>query len=107
VLRSSGHVDLLDSTGTPIGLLPKRSYESKTFSLEPGDTMLLYSDGVTDACTQDDVEFGLDRTIETLKAFHHLPAPAILDSLIEAIDAHAAGAPQFDDITAMVVKRSR
>ena len=106
VLRASGEVELLDSTGMPVGLLPKREYESKAFTLSAGDTMLLYSDGVTDACTVDNEEFGLERTISTLKAIHHLPAPEILDALIEAIDAHAAGAPQFDDITAMVLKRS-
>jgi sigma-B regulation protein RsbU (phosphoserine phosphatase) len=106
VLRATGHVDLLESTGTPIGLLPRRTFESDTFELHPGDTLLLYSDGVTDACTVDNVEFGLDKTVSTLKTASHLAAPAILDALIEAIDAHAAGAPQFDDITAMVVKRS-
>jgi len=106
VLRASGDVELLESTGMPIGLLPKREYESKPFALFPGDSMLLYSDGVTDACTVDNIEFGLERTIATFKAIHALPAPAILDALIDAIDAHAAGAPQFDDITAMVVKRT-
>lgn len=106
VLRAAGSVDLLDSTGMPIGLLPKREYEARAFKLEPGDTMLLYSDGVTDACTVDNDEFGLERTINTLRASSHLPAPAILDALIAAIDEHAGGAPQFDDITAMVVKRT-
>lgn len=106
VLRATGEVDLLESTGMPIGLLPKRQYEARPFALRPGDTMLLYSDGVTDACTVDDDEFGLERTINTLKANRRLPAPAILDALIQAIDEHADGAPQFDDITAMVVKRT-
>lgn len=106
VLRASGKVDLLESTGMPLGLLPKREYTADSFTLEPGDLMLLYSDGVTDACTVNDEEFGLERTIETLRTARHLPASAILDALIESIDRHAAGAPQFDDITAMVVKRA-
>jgi sigma-B regulation protein RsbU (phosphoserine phosphatase) len=105
VLRASGAVELLESTGMPLGLLPKRTYESQEFVLDNGDVMLLYSDGVTDACTATDEEFGLQRTIDTLKGVRNLPAAEILDALIEAIDRHAAGAPQFDDITAMVVKR--
>jgi len=105
VLRASGEVELLESTGMPLGLLPKRTYEAKPFVLNGGDVMLLYSDGVTDACTSSDEEFGLQRTIDTLKGARDLPATEILDALIDAIDRHAGGAPQFDDITAMVVKR--
>lgn len=105
VLRADGTVEMLTTTGMPIGLFPKREYESKAFTLGSGDVMLLYSDGVTDACTSSHEEFGVERTVEALRRTAHLPAEEIEDRLIETIDEFVAGAPQFDDITVMVVKR--
>lgn len=106
LLRASGQVEMLTTTGMPLGLFPQRVYESKIFTLEPGDLLLLYSDGVTDAITHDESDFGVERTVEVLRAHRHLPAAEIEDRLFEAIDEFAAGAPQFDDITAMVIKRT-
>lgn len=106
LLRASGEVEMLTTTGMPLGLFPRRVYESKTFTLAPGDLLLLYSDGVTDAITHDETDFGVERTVEVLRAHRHLPAAEIEDRLFDAIDEFAAGTPQFDDITVMVIKRS-
>ena len=105
VLRASGEVELLRATGLPVGLMPARTFESAGFEMGAGDLLLIYSDGVPDACTLEDEEFGLDRTIECLKATRHLPPEEILDRLFAAIDDFVGAAPQHDDITAMVVKR--
>ncbi len=105
LLRASGAVEMLATTGLPIGLFPQREYESKCFTLDSGDVLLLYSDGVTDAITHDETEFGVERTVAVLRASRHLPAQEMQDRLFDAIDEFAAGAPQFDDITVMVVKR--
>lgn len=106
VLRASGEVEMLGTTGMPIGLFPRREYESAAFELRAGDTLLLYSDGVPDACRADDSEFGVDRSIEVLRANAHRSASEILDALFRAIDVFVEDAPQFDDITVMVLKRS-
>jgi sigma-B regulation protein RsbU (phosphoserine phosphatase) len=106
LLRASGQVEMLATTGMPLGLFPQREYESRSFTLEPGDLLLLYSDGVTDAMRHDETDFGVERTVEVLRACRHLPAAEIEDRLFEAIDEFASGAPQFDDITAMVIKRT-
>ncbi len=106
LLRADGSVEMLTTTGLPVGLFPKREYEAKEFRLHAGDVLLLYSDGVTDACTKDEQEFGVERTVECLRVNTHLPANEILGRAFEAIDEFAAGAPQFDDITVMVVKRT-
>lgn len=106
LLRASGDVEMLTTTGLPIGLFPKREYESKAFELHAGDVLLLYSDGVTDAITTDETDFGVERTVEVLRAHRHLPARELQDRLFEAIDEFAAGMPQFDDITVMVIKRT-
>ena len=105
VLRASGDVQMLTTTGLPVGLFPKRPFEQATFSLGPGDTLLLYSDGVSEANDKDYNEFSVERVVASLRAAAAEPGEKILDRLIEDIDAFAAGAPQFDDITMMVVKR--
>jgi sigma-B regulation protein RsbU (phosphoserine phosphatase) len=106
VLRASGEVELLNATGMPVGLLPNRTYEAGALQLDPGDLLALYTDGVTEADNLEEEEFGLDRTIECLKAHRDEEPERILDHLFEAIDGFAGGAPQHDDITALVLKRT-
>ncbi|WP_321477824.1 PP2C family protein-serine/threonine phosphatase [uncultured Paludibaculum sp.] len=106
LLRANGAVEMLTTTGLPIGLFPKREYEAVQFDIHPGDVLMIYSDGVTDACTVDDFEFGVDRAVECVKRTSHLPAQEILDHVFQSIDEFADGAPQFDDITVMVLKRT-
>jgi sigma-B regulation protein RsbU (phosphoserine phosphatase) len=106
VLRASGEVELLNATGMPVGLLPARKYDAGALQLEPGDVLLLYTDGVTEADNLLEEEFEVERTIECLKANRDEPPEVILDRLFEAIDGFAGGAPQHDDITALVLKRA-
>jgi sigma-B regulation protein RsbU (phosphoserine phosphatase) len=106
LLRSSGQVELLDSTGLPVGMLPRRTFDSGVAELAPGDLLCIYSDGVTDACKADDSQFGLDNAIECLKSHSTEPLDTICDRLYEAIDAFAEGTPQFDDITVMLLRRT-
>ncbi len=105
VLRASGGVQMLPTTSLPIGLFPNRPFEQSTLLLSPGDTLFLYSDGVSEANDKDYNEFGLERVVASLRAVNAGPCEGILDRLMDDIDAFAAGAPQFDDITMMVVKR--
>jgi sigma-B regulation protein RsbU (phosphoserine phosphatase) len=105
VLRASGEVELLTTTGLPIGLFPKREYEAKPFTLAPGDTLFLYSDGVPDACKDDGSEFGMERLVENLKSFAGLASAEVPGRMLAAIDEYVGTAPQFDDITMLVVRR--
>jgi phosphoserine phosphatase RsbU/P len=107
ILRSDGSVELLATTGMPIGLFPKRSFDSASTHVAPGDMLFLYSDGVTEACTSDeDNQYGMDRLIDCLKRSASLPVEEVLDRVFASIDEFAAGAPQHDDITALVLKRA-
>lgn len=106
VLRASGEVELLNATGMPVGLLPARKYESGALQLDKGDLLLLYTDGVTEADNLQEEEFEIERTIECLRAHREEEPETILDRLFEAIDGFAGGAPQHDDITALVLKRT-
>lgn len=108
LLRADGSVEMLTTTGLPVGLFPRRTYEGAEADVRPGDLLFLYSDGVTEACTEDeDNQFGTDRLVAVLREAASRPAPEILDSVFQAIDDFAAGAPQHDDITMLVLKRPK
>jgi sigma-B regulation protein RsbU (phosphoserine phosphatase) len=114
---SAGHLDnlwgtadgrwtSLQSTGLPLGLLPDGPpYTETAFVLAPGDQLLLYSDGVTEAQNDAGEEFGEERLQQVVEAAAGENAAVLADRIIAAIDAFAGAAPQFDDITLMVVRR--
>lgn len=106
VLRNSGAVERMPCSGIALGLFPGMSYEEQTFHLHEGDLLAIYSDGVTEANDLSEQEFSLERLITVLDANRHKPAVEIVDTVIQAIDSFVGEAPQFDDITLMVIKRS-
>ena len=74
--------------------------------LERGDTLVLFSDGVTDAQNVTDDEFGEARLVECLRASAGAPVDTVIAGIMSAIDVFAGSAPQFDDITVLVVRRT-
>lgn len=105
ILRADGEVARLSSSGLALGMFPRQAYEEQTCSMYPGDVFALYSDGVSDAQNPAEEEFGTDRLIDVLRAHAAATPEAIVDAVFEAIDRFAEDAPQFDDITIMIVKR--
>jgi sigma-B regulation protein RsbU (phosphoserine phosphatase) len=106
VLKADGVVQRLSSTGMPLGLVdPGIPYGSYEIRIEPGDCVVLYSDGVTDAQNVQDDEFGDERLRHVVRASANEPASVIVSRVFEAIDEFAGAAPQFDDITIFVIKK--
>ena len=105
VLRRDASVELLPTTGLPLGLFATAAYEEGCVTLDPGDLLMLYSDGVPEAWDVNEEDFGMDRIIGVLKTHHDQPAARIVNAMLESIDSFAGPAPQHDDITLMVVKR--
>lgn len=106
LIRRSSEVIRLGSTGVPLGLLgPGRRYEQTEFVLEPGDCIVLYSDGVPDALNESGDEFGDQRLLTVLQAAITESADTIVARVFEAIDAFADAAPQYDDITVLVLRK--
>lgn len=105
LLRHDGGMDSLDSTCTAVGLFEEFNCIADERSLSPGDTLVLYTDGVTEAFNADGEEFGQDRLLETLDVNRELPSHALLGSVVQEI--RRFGSPeQHDDIT-LVVARCR
>jgi sigma-B regulation protein RsbU (phosphoserine phosphatase) len=107
ILRANGDTVTLGSTGTPLGLLPPlMPYGEVNLVLETGDTLVLFSDGVTEAQNIDEEEYGEARLVECLRGVVDQPAAALIERVMTSIDEFAGGAPQFDDITLLVARRA-
>ena len=106
VLRNrngSRHVIRLETGGLVIGLVPHR-YERGTFSHEAGDLVVLFTDGVSECMNARYEEWGEDKLIELAKTCHGLPATEVMKQILAAAESFAAGAPQHDDMTLVVLR---
>lgn len=103
VLRR-GDVLRLDRGGPLLGLFEGVEFEEATVFLEPGDLVLVFSDGVTEALNVHGEEFGEARVLEVMQSARATAPQGVLDALVEAVRAFSRGAPQNDDVTAMVVR---
>jgi len=96
----------LEADGPVVGLLPRAQYGQSSMVLSSGDILLAYTDGISEAMTMDDEEWGEERMIAAAQACRALPAEQMIERLMAAADAFTAGAPQHDDMTLVVVKVS-
>ncbi len=94
-------------TGPALGVIPGAGYEEGVRQLLPGDTLVFYTDGVTEAINTKSEEFGKERLRHILAARSEENAGAILASVLKAVQDFSEGMPQFDDITLMVLKVER
>jgi len=96
----------LEADGPVVGLLPHAQYGQSSLVISPGDILLAYTDGISEAMTSNDAEWGEDSMISAALASRGLPAGQMIDRLMAA-DAFTAGAPQHDDMTLVIVKLFR
>ena len=92
------------ATGTPLGLLPGMSYSAERCQIPPCARLLFYTDGLTEVF-QGEEEFGSSRLLDAFQRCSAQRPDAILDALWDAVEAFAAGEPQADDRTALVLCR--
>jgi predicted permease len=97
-------VEELTIGGAVVGMLPGMSYEEATVDLCPGDVLLAYTDGVTEAHNPDSVEFGEDRLKALLAEVAHLSADGIRIRISSELKAWINDAEQYDDLTFVVMK---
>lgn len=105
LLKANGEVTWLKATGTPLGLIPEVPYEEESLQLDPGDLIALYSDGVTEAQDENENEFGEERLANLLRPIMHESAQTLVNRVFDEIDRFAGAAPQYDDITLLIMKR--
>jgi len=105
VRRSDGRVDEISSSGFPLGMMPVATYSEHETRLEPGELLLLYTDGLTEAEDPDDEEFGVERVAEVVSRLERPSAAAACKELLNAVERHTCGEPLHDDATLLVVER--
>jgi serine phosphatase RsbU (regulator of sigma subunit)/biotin operon repressor len=103
LLRSGGELDRLDSTCTVVGLFSDWECAAGETRLLPGDALVLYTDGVTEACNQHGEEFGEERLTQVLCRHRHLCAEALLAAVVDEVQRFSAQEQQ-DDITLIVAR---
>src|SRR5881392_3248610 len=88
----------------PVGLVPEAQYTAVCLKLEPGDTLVLFSDGVTEAMDPDEQLFGIPRLKELLTGQMECPLELLQKCVLEAVENFARGAHQADDLTLLIVR---
>jgi len=105
VVRDAGEVEMLEGGGPVLGVLSIAPYDEQHTQLGPGDLLVVYSDGVTEAANTAEEEYGEERLIEVLKSRRTDSPDAIVAAVMDSLNAFTSGAPQADDITLVVAKR--
>lgn len=104
-LLASGQATALDPTGMAMGVVGDAAWEEQHLQLSPGDTLLLYTDGVLDAQGADEQAFGLERLLAAARAHGQGPASGLQEAILSAIHRFVGSAPRFDDLTLVILAR--
>jgi len=105
LVRASGGFEVLKGGGTILGILPMAKYQESRATLLPGDVLVLFSDGVTEASDPNDQEFGEQRLADLVVSLRDRPASEIIEEVHKAVIAFSEGAPPADDITVVIARR--
>ena len=97
----------LTSTDLVVGLFPEAKYRNQSFTLDAGDSLVLFTDGVTEAENEQEQELGLAKVATLLHGMHGAPAPHILATIEREVQAHIGDVPAGDDVTLMAMTRIR
>lgn len=100
---ASGDLPLTD--GLAMGVDEDYDYAAAQRKLEPGDTVFLYTDGLTDAVDRNNRMFGSDRLFDTFASMKDLPLQQIVDRLWQTVEDFSVGAPAADDMTCLILRR--
>jgi sigma-B regulation protein RsbU (phosphoserine phosphatase) len=106
IIRKSGEAQMLEGGGPVLGIIPYAPYKEMHERLNPGDMLVIYSDGVTEANNVNHEEYEEQRFIAVLQANRGKTAGEIVAAVTRSLNEFAAGAPQADDITLVVAKRA-
>lgn len=106
LVGEDGSVQMVEASGTPLGLLPGMQYLAERFCFPAGARLLLYTDGLTEVF-QGEEEFGADRLVEAFSELRTQDAEHSLEALWGKLQSFSTGGPQTDDMTALAVIHQR
>jgi sigma-B regulation protein RsbU (phosphoserine phosphatase) len=88
----------------PVGLIPDMEFANSVVQLQPGDTLVLFSDGVSEAMDPEQKEFGIERLKEVVASHSTKPVGELQEAILESVQKFARGAHQADDITVLLLR---
>ena len=100
----TGGVILLGAKGIALGVLDEINLEELQLDLARHDTVVFYTDGVTEAINEKEEQFGQERLVKLVAQNNHLSAQSLVDKIKDEVNAFSLGQPQFDDFTLVVLK---
>jgi serine phosphatase RsbU (regulator of sigma subunit) len=104
ILRRGEVTELYTEGSFPVGLIPEANFTAATVNLEPSDTLILFSDGVTEAMDSEEQLFGVSRLQKLLSGQHNVPLEDLQKTILESVQTFTRGANQTDDITVLLVR---
>jgi len=105
LLRANGAIERLDIGGIILGLMKTLTpYQEGSVILGPGDVVVMFTDGVSEAMNAEEEDFTEERLEEVLKRVRAMPPAEIIEQIQLALEGHTQGTPQSDDITMLVFK---
>ncbi len=99
LMRADGSVEPLSATGTVLGVFSSWTSEERTIDLKTGDTLVIFSDGVTEAGIEDDAEFGEDGLLSVIHANRGGSAETLVNQIVDAVAGNKA-----DDVTVVAIR---
>lgn len=106
VLSPGKDTNTLETTGIALGVLDAYAYEKRDIAITPGDLIVVYTDGITDATNVREEPFGVERLVATIEQNRDKSSTELIASIFDAVNGHVGEAEQFDDLTLVVVKRN-
>jgi sigma-B regulation protein RsbU (phosphoserine phosphatase) len=104
LLRRGAVTENFTQGSYPVGLVPEAKYSAVRVTLEPGDTLVLFSDGVTEAADLQEEMYGIPRLTEVLTGQHDAPLDQLQKRVVDSVENFARGASQADDITLLFIR---
>ena len=105
LVKASGEIEMLSVGGLLLGMFPEATYESAALTLGPGEVLVLYSDGVTEARNDQDDEYGEERLVAFLKEHKDDDPERMVETLIRTIYEFSQDGKPGDDVTVAVIRR--
>ncbi|MEZ5400594.1 MAG: SpoIIE family protein phosphatase [Bryobacteraceae bacterium] len=105
LMRSAGAIETLETGGPVLGILRNFPYQSAGARLDPGDLLVMFSDGVTEARSAEDEEYGEERLLGELGALRTSPAADVVREVFQSVERFMGDEPAGDDITVVAARR--
>jgi phosphoserine phosphatase RsbU/P len=103
IRRLNGNIDRLESASLPLGIAPEATFPSSQITLQPGDLLILFTDGVVEAFNSSGEEFSDPRWIDVIRTLPPASAEQTLQNLIQSVEKFVGATRQSDDITCLVL----